>query len=159
MEKLTLANRLSIRIMAVLIVMSTAIMLLVYFITRQSTAREAESRYESVILNAINNINDIESDIDDPDKLQIHLERMVNQHVYVELQSREIDALRNAFNDMQASLVIAVARSMFRSASMQYTSPKQIVESINRSVCQSIVYVRNAIYGCAHPGHRQAVGR
>jgi sigma-B regulation protein RsbU (phosphoserine phosphatase) len=26
---------------------------------------------------------------------------------------------------------------MFRSASMQYTSPKQIVESINRSVCQS----------------------
>ena len=59
MEKLTLANRLSIRIMAVLIVMSTA----------------------------INNINDIESDLDDPDKLQIHLERMVNQHVYVELQT------------------------------------------------------------------------
>ena len=138
--------------MAVLIVMSAAIMLLVYFITRQSMAREVESRYESVILHAnekirgvlsdvyvaaINNINDIESDLDDPDKLQIHLERMVNQHVYVELQSREIDALRNAFNDMQASLVMAVARSMFRSASMQYTSPKQIVESINRSVCQS----------------------
>ena len=54
-----------------------------------------------------------------------------------EVKSREIDALRNAFNDMQASLVMAVARSMFRSASMQYTSPKQIVESINRSVCQS----------------------
>ena len=72
--------------MAVLIVMSTAIMLLVYFITRQSMAREAESRFESVILNAnekirgvlsdvyvavINNINDIESDLDNPDKLQI----------------------------------------------------------------------------------------
>ena len=44
MEKLTLANRLSIRIMAVLIVMSAAIMLLVYFITRQSMAREVETR-------------------------------------------------------------------------------------------------------------------
>ena len=38
--------------MAVLIVMSAAIMLLVYFITRQSMAREVESRYESVILHA-----------------------------------------------------------------------------------------------------------
>jgi sigma-B regulation protein RsbU (phosphoserine phosphatase) len=36
-----------------------------------------------------------------------------------------------------ASLVMAVTRSMFRSASMQHTSPKLIVESINRSVCQS----------------------
>ena len=98
MEKLTLANRLSIRIMAVLIVMSAAIMLLVYFITRQSMAREVESRYESVILHAnekirgvlsdvyvaaINNINDIESDLDNPDKLQIHLERMVSDNMYM----------------------------------------------------------------------------
>jgi sigma-B regulation protein RsbU (phosphoserine phosphatase) len=36
-----------------------------------------------------------------------------------------------------AALVMAVARSMFRSASMTHTSPKLIVESINRSVCQS----------------------
>jgi sigma-B regulation protein RsbU (phosphoserine phosphatase) len=36
-----------------------------------------------------------------------------------------------------ASLVMAVTRSMFRSASMIHTSPKLIVESINRSVCQS----------------------
>ena len=36
-----------------------------------------------------------------------------------------------------ASLVMAVARSMFRSASMLNTSPKLIVESMNRSVCQS----------------------
>ena len=98
MEKLTLANRLSIRIMAVLIVMSAAIMLLVYFITRQSMAREVESRYESVILHAnekirgvlsdvyvaaINNINVIESDLDNPDKLQIHLERMVSDNMYM----------------------------------------------------------------------------
>ena len=36
-----------------------------------------------------------------------------------------------------AALVMAVARSMFRSASMTHTSPKLIMESINRSVCQS----------------------
>ena len=36
-----------------------------------------------------------------------------------------------------AALVMAVTRSMFRSASMTHTSPKFIVESINRSVCQS----------------------
>jgi sigma-B regulation protein RsbU (phosphoserine phosphatase) len=36
-----------------------------------------------------------------------------------------------------AALVMAVTRSMFRSASMTHTSPKLIVESINRSVCQS----------------------
>ena len=36
-----------------------------------------------------------------------------------------------------ASLVMAVVRSMFRSASMTHTSPKLIVESINQSVCQS----------------------
>ena len=84
--------------MAVLIVMSAAIMLLVYFITRQSMAREVESRYESVILHAnekirgvlsdvyvaaINNINVIESDLDNPDKLQIHLERMVSDNMYM----------------------------------------------------------------------------
>ena len=81
-----------------LIVMSAAIMLLVYFITRQSMAREVESRYESVILHAnekirgvlsdvyvaaINNIYDIESDLDDPDKLQKHLERMVSDNMYM----------------------------------------------------------------------------
>ena len=38
---------------------------------------------------------------------------------------------------MPAALVMAVARSMFRSASAIHTSPKLIVESINRSVCQS----------------------
>ena len=36
-----------------------------------------------------------------------------------------------------AALVMAVTRSMFRSASLSNTSPKLIVESINRSVCQS----------------------
>ena len=98
MKKLSLANRLSLRIMAVLIVMSTVIMTIDYFVTRQSMAHEAQSRYEGVILNAnekirgvlsdvyvaaINNISDIEHNLDDPDKLQAHLENMVKLNKYM----------------------------------------------------------------------------
>ena len=98
MEKITLANRLSIRIMAVVMVMTVIIMAVVYVITRDSMAREAETRYESVLKNenekirgvlsdvyvaAINNVNVIERDIDDPDKLQAHLERMVKLNKYM----------------------------------------------------------------------------
>ena len=100
MKKQTFANRLSLRIMAVLVVMTTVIMAIVYLITKDSMAKEAESRYESIILHAnekirgvlsdvyvgtINNINDIERDVDNPDKLQAHLERMVSQNMYIEL--------------------------------------------------------------------------
>ena len=98
MKRLTLANRLSIRIMMVLIVMSAVIMSVVFFITRDSMAREAESRYEGILLldnekirgvlsdvyvGAINNLSDIERDINDPDKLEAHLERMVRQNMYM----------------------------------------------------------------------------
>ena len=98
MKKKTFANRLLLRIMMVLLVMFTAIMVIVYVITKDSMAREAESRYESIILlanekirgvlsdvyvGAINNINDIERDIDDPDKLQAQLEWMVSQNIYM----------------------------------------------------------------------------
>ena len=51
MKKRTFANRLSLRIMVVLLVMFTAIMAIIYAITKDSMAREAESRYESIILN------------------------------------------------------------------------------------------------------------
>ena len=98
MEKITLANRLSIRIMAIVMVMTVIITILVYVITKGSMAREAETRYESVLQNenekirgvlsdvyvaAINNVNVIERDIDDPDKLQAHLERMVKLNKYM----------------------------------------------------------------------------
>ena len=98
MKKQTLANRLSLRIMVLLVVLTTIIMAIIFAITRDSMAREAESRYESIILHsnekirgvlsdvyvaAINNINDIERDINDPDKLQKHLERMVTQNMYM----------------------------------------------------------------------------
>ena len=98
MKKKTFANRLSIRIMAVLIVISTIIMAVVYLITKESMDREAEARYESILLHtnekirgvlsdvyvgAINNVNVIERDIHDPDMLQKHLERMVTQNMYM----------------------------------------------------------------------------
>jgi len=98
MKKLTLANRLSLRVMAVLIVMSAIIMSIVYVVTKDSMAREGESRYEGIILHsnekirgvlsdvyvaAINNINDIERDISNPDILQLHLEHMVHQNMYM----------------------------------------------------------------------------
>ena len=98
MKKLTLANRLSLMVMSVLIVMSTIVMILVFLITRESMAREAQSRYEGVALHAnekirgvlsdvyvaaINNINDIERDLNDPDKLQAHLENMVSLNQYM----------------------------------------------------------------------------
>lgn len=98
MRKRTFANRLSIRIMAVLIVISTIIMVVVYLITKESMDREAEARYESILLHtnekirgvlsdvyvgAINNVNVIERDLHDPDMLQKHLERMVAQNMYM----------------------------------------------------------------------------
>ena len=84
--------------MAVLIVISTIIMVVVYLITKESMDREAEARYESILLHtnekirgvlsdvyvgAINNVNVIERDIHDPDMLQKHLERMVTQNMYM----------------------------------------------------------------------------
>ena len=98
MKKRSFANRLSLRIMAVLIVVSTIIMIAVYLITKDSMAHEAEARYESIILHthekirgvlsdvyvaAINNVNVIERDLNDPDLLQQHLERMVSQNQYM----------------------------------------------------------------------------
>ena len=98
MEKRTLANKLSLSIMTVLLVMSAIIMTTVYLVTKESLANEAETHYETVILHAnekirgvlsdvyvaaINNISSLEEDIDHPDKLQAHLERMVRQNMYM----------------------------------------------------------------------------
>ena len=98
MEKITLANRLSLRIMLVVTVMTIIIMVVVYSVTMKSMIQEAESRYETVILvenekirgvlsdvyvAAINNVANIERDIDDPGKLQAHLERMVSLNKYM----------------------------------------------------------------------------
>jgi sigma-B regulation protein RsbU (phosphoserine phosphatase) len=85
-------------IMGILIVMSAIILSIIYVITKESMSREAESRYESIVLHsnekirgvlsdvyvaAINNINVIERDINNPNQLQKHLERMVADNKYM----------------------------------------------------------------------------
>lgn len=52
MKKQTFANRLSLRIMVVLIIISAIVMAIIYAIIKDSMAREAESRYESIIMHA-----------------------------------------------------------------------------------------------------------
>ena len=98
MKKIALASRLSLRIMMVVMLMAIVIMVVIYPITRDIMVKEAESRYESVIrtenerirgvlsdvyVAAINNVAVIEQDIDNPDKLQAHLERMVSLNKYM----------------------------------------------------------------------------
>ena len=92
------AYKLSLIIMVVLLVMWATIMSFVFVITRNSTAREVESRYEGIMLHAnekirgvlsdvyvaaINNTSVIENDLDNPDKLQAHLEQMVKLNNYM----------------------------------------------------------------------------
>lgn len=96
--KKTSAYRLSLIIMTVLLIMWGTIMTIVLIITRNSSAQEVESRYEGIILHAnekirgvlsdvyvaaINNVSLIENDLDSPDKLQKHLEKMVRLNNYM----------------------------------------------------------------------------
>ena len=84
--------------MAVVVVMSAIIMMILFTVTKDSMVAEAELRYEGIVqhanekirgvlsdvyVGAINNINDVERDIDDPDKLQAHLQRMVEINPYM----------------------------------------------------------------------------
>lgn len=84
--------------MAVLLVMWATIMSIVFVITRNSTTREVESRYEGIMLHAnekirgvlsdvyvaaINNVSVIENDLNIPDKLQAHLEQMLKLNNYM----------------------------------------------------------------------------
>ena len=84
--------------MAILLAMSVVIMVVICVLTRQSMVHEGEERYSGIILHenekirgvlsdvyvaTINNINDIERDLDNPDLLQAHLERMVKLNMYM----------------------------------------------------------------------------
>ena len=50
MRKLTLARRLSLIVMGVLVVMSAVIMAVVFSITRRTMVAETESRYEGIVM-------------------------------------------------------------------------------------------------------------
>lgn len=91
----SLSTRLTYRIMAVVLIMVAIIGVLVNFTVRKYMLDEANERYLSILLEnqqelrrrlsdvyvaVTNNVHDIERDIDDPDKMFGHLERMVKMN-------------------------------------------------------------------------------
>ena len=89
--KKTLSARLTYRIMAVVLVMMSIIASVVYFTVRQYMLDEVKERYLSILLKnrqdlrrrlsdvhvaVENNVHDIERDIDNPDMMFDHMERM-----------------------------------------------------------------------------------
>ena len=92
----SLSARLTYRIMAVVLVMMAIITGVVYFTVRQYMLDEAEQRYlgfllenhqeirrklSNVYVAAENNVHDIERDIDNPDKMFGHMERIVSKNL------------------------------------------------------------------------------
>ena len=88
-----LSKRLTYRIMAVVLVMMAIITSVVYFSVRKSMLTEAQGRYLNVLLKiqgeqrrlttmvdmaTLNNAHDIEGDLDYPEKMFNHMERMIN---------------------------------------------------------------------------------
>ena len=91
----SLAKRLTYRIMAVVLVMLAIITGFVYVSVRHYMLDEAQERYEGILLRmqeetrrrlsdvyvaAKNNVHDIERDIDNPDKMYEHMERIVRMN-------------------------------------------------------------------------------
>ncbi len=91
----SLSARLTYRIMAVVLVMMTIITAVVYFTVREYMLDEANERYLGFLLEnhqeirrkladvyvaAENNVHDIERDIDNPDKMFEHMERIVTKN-------------------------------------------------------------------------------
>ena len=96
--KYSLTKRLTYRIMAVVLVMMAVITGIVHFTVRSYMLQEAQERYEGILLRdheefrrrlsdvmvaTKNNIDNIERDIDSPDKLLPQLERMLQVNVSI----------------------------------------------------------------------------
>ena len=94
----SLATQLTYRIMAVVLVMIAIITGVVYFTVRKYMVNEANERYRALLqenqqelrrrlsdvyVATRNNVHDIERDIDDPDKMFDHMERLVNMNPYI----------------------------------------------------------------------------
>ena len=91
----SLAKRLTYRIMAVVMVMMVIITTFVYYSVREYMLEEAQNRYLGILLRtyegfrrrlsdvyvaAINNVHDIERDIDHPDMMYDHMERIIKNN-------------------------------------------------------------------------------
>lgn len=102
MKVRSLSQSLTYRIMAVVLVMITVIAGIVFFTVREYMLDEAQERYLSILLRnyedfrrqlsdisvaAQNNIHDIERDIDHPDMMYDHMERIVRQNPTVKSSS------------------------------------------------------------------------
>ena len=88
----SLAKRLTFRIMAVVVAMIAAISCIVYFSVREYMLDEAQGRYMGILMKlegelrrrlsdvyvaVKNNVHDIERDIDEPEKMYDHMERIM----------------------------------------------------------------------------------
>ena len=91
----TLSARLTYRIMAVVMAMMVVITAVVHYFVREYMLDEAKERYLGILLEnhqemrrwlsevfvaVENNVHDIERDIDDPDKMFAHMERIIRQN-------------------------------------------------------------------------------
>ena len=94
----SLATKLTYRIMAVVFVMMTVITVIINILIYQSMGEEAEERYQGVLLKTYgdlrrslsdvyiattNSIHDIERDIDNPEAMYQHVERIVSQNSHI----------------------------------------------------------------------------
>ena len=92
------ASRLTQRIMAVLLLTMAAIAIVVYYIVQDGVSDEVEERYQGTLLHtreqlrrvlsdvavAIeNNVHDVERDIDNPDKMYEHADRILRNNPYL----------------------------------------------------------------------------
>ena len=95
MMKTSLSKRLTYSIMTVVLVMMSVIAVVVYFTVRKYMLNEAKARYQNVLLEnrqelrrrlsdvyvaAENNVHDIERDLDNPDKMSAHVERIAKKN-------------------------------------------------------------------------------
>ena len=94
----SISKRLTLRIMMVVLAMMSVIAGVVYVAVGEYMDDEAEKRFQIVVTRAhrevqrrlsevyvanVNNVHEIERDIDDPDKLYDHLERIVRRNPYI----------------------------------------------------------------------------
>lgn len=94
----SISKRLTLRIMMVVLAMMSVIAGVVYVVVGEYMDDEAEQRFQIVVTRAhrevqrrlsevyvanVNNVHEIERDIDDPDKLYDHLERIVRRNPYI----------------------------------------------------------------------------
>ena len=94
----SISKRLTLRIMMVVLTMMAVIAGVVYLTVSEYMDDEAEKRFQIVVTRAyrevqrrlsevfvanVNNVHEIERDIDDPDRLYDHLERIVRQNPYI----------------------------------------------------------------------------